>query len=80
MLIVGLNMFVSGVLKMVRFLGMSLLMIGLMIVVVGILFLELVVFMVVCWKGECDIVVGNVIGSNFFNIFGVLGIFVIVVL
>lgn len=54
-------------------LGMSENLIGLTIVAVGTSLPELVTSIVAARKGESDIALGNVIGSNIFNIFFVLG-------
>ena len=54
--------------------GMSESMVGLTIVAVGTSLPELVTSIVAARKGESDIALGNVIGSNIFNIFFVLGI------
>ena len=54
--------------------GMSQSLVGLTIVAVGTSLPELVTSIVAARKGESDIALGNVIGSNIFNIFFVLGI------
>jgi len=54
--------------------GMSQSMVGLTIVAVGTSLPELVTSIVAARKGESDIALGNVIGSNIFNIFFVLGL------
>ena len=54
-------------------LGMSELLIGLTIVAVGTSLPELVTSVVAAKKGESEIALGNVIGSNIFNIFFILG-------
>lgn len=54
--------------------GMSQSMIGLTIVAIGTSLPELVTSIVAARKGESDIALGNVIGSNIFNILFVLGI------
>ncbi len=55
-------------------LGISELVIGLSIVAVGTSLPELAASVMSAWKGEMDISVGNVIGSNIFNLLFVLGI------
>ena len=55
-------------------LGISELIIGLSIVAVGTSLPELAASVMSAWKGEMDISVGNVIGSNIFNLLFVLGI------
>ncbi len=54
--------------------GMSQSMVGLTIVAIGTSLPELVTSVVAARKGESDIALGNVIGSNIFNVFFVLGI------
>lgn len=53
--------------------GISEALIGLTIVAVGTSLPELVTSIVAARKGESDIAIGNVVGSNIFNIFFVLG-------
>ncbi len=55
-------------------LGISELIIGLSIVALGTSLPELAASVMSAWKGEMDIGVGNVIGSNIFNVLFVLGI------
>jgi cation:H+ antiporter len=47
--------------------------IGLTVVAVGTSLPEMATSVAAAWKGETDIAVGNVIGSNVFNLAGVLG-------
>ncbi len=54
-------------------LGMSELLVGLTIVAVGTSLPELVTSVVAAKKGESEIALGNVVGSNIFNIFFILG-------
>jgi cation:H+ antiporter len=55
-------------------LGVSELIIGLSIVALGTSLPELAASVMSAWKGEMDISVGNVIGSNIFNVLFVLGL------
>jgi cation:H+ antiporter len=55
-------------------LGMSELVIGLTIVAAGTSMPELATSVVAAIRGERDIAVGNVVGSNIFNLLAVLGI------
>jgi cation:H+ antiporter len=55
-------------------LGISELIIGLTIVAAGTSMPEVVTSIIAAIRGERDIAVGNVVGSNIFNILGVLGI------
>lgn len=57
-----------------RGIGMTEAVIGLTVVAIGTSLPELVTSVVAARKGESDIAVGNVIGSNIFNIFFILGV------
>lgn len=74
LLVVSLCMLVWGVVEVVIFFGVSDIIIGLMVIVIGILLLEFVLLLMVVKKGEYDLVIGNVIGFNMFNILVVVGI------
>ncbi len=73
LLVVGSDMMVQGAVKVAQKLGVSELVIGLTIVAVGTSLPELVVSVLAAVQGKSDIAVGNVVGSNIFNILGVLG-------
>lgn len=72
-LILGSNLFVDGAVAIARSLGVSELVIGLTVVAVGTSMPELVTSIVAAMRGERDIAVGNIVGSNIFNLLGVLG-------
>lgn len=71
---VGAELMVRGAVMIATLLGLSELVIGLSIVAVGTSLPELAASVMSAWKGEMDISVGNVIGSNIFNVLFVLGI------
>ena len=71
---VGGKWIVDGAVYMARSLGMSQSLIGLTIVAVGTSLPELATSAVAAHKKNVEIAVGNVVGSNIFNIFFVLGI------
>lgn len=73
LLIVGGNFLVYGATEFAQALGVSQLIIGLTIVAVGTSLPELATSIVACYRGERDIAVGNIVGSNIFNILTVLG-------
>ncbi|TWU39947.1 Inner membrane protein YrbG [Novipirellula aureliae] len=73
MLILGANMLVGGASDLARVLEISELVIGLTIVAVGTSLPELITSVMAAFRGESDIAVGNVVGSNLFNILSVLG-------
>ncbi len=72
-IIIGGNFVVEGATAAAEMLGMSQTLIGLTIVAVGTSLPELVTSMVAAKKGESDIALGNVVGSNIFNIIFILG-------
>lgn len=74
LLSVGSQMFTSGAIAIARWLGVSELVIGLTIVSIGTSLPEVATSVMAAWKGERDIAVGNVVGSNIFNVLCVLGI------
>ena len=73
LLILGSKWLVDGAVAIARNLGVSELVIGLTIVAVGTSLPELATSVVASLRGERDIAVGNVVGSNIFNILCVLG-------
>ena len=70
----GGDLSVEGAKGIARFFGLSEAIIGLTIVAIGTSLPELVTSIIAARKGESDIAVGNVIGSNIFNIFMILGV------
>lgn len=73
-LVFGSEMLVRGAVTIAQFFGVSELIIGLTIVSLGTSLPEVATSVVAAMKGERDIAVGNVVGSNIFNIVLVLGI------
>ena len=73
LLIVGSNGFVEAAIALARGLGWSELLIGLTLVSIGTSLPELVTSLVAVRRGNSDIAVGNVIGSNIFNLVGIVG-------
>ena len=74
LLVLGSRWLVDSAIAIARSLGLSELIIGLTIVSVGTSLPELVTSIVASLRGERDIAVGNVLGSNIFNILVVLGV------
>lgn len=74
LLVLGSRWFVNGAVSFASYLGVSELIIGLTIVAAGTSMPEVVTSVIAAIRGERDIAVGNVVGSNIFNILGVLGI------
>lgn len=74
LLVLGCRWFVAGAVDAARVLGVSELVIGLTIVAAGTSLPEVATSVIASLKGERDIAVGNVIGSNIYNIFLVVGL------
>jgi cation:H+ antiporter len=70
----GAELMVRGAVMIATLLGVPELIIGLSIVALGTSLPELAASVMSAWKGEMDISIGNVIGSNIFNVLFVLGI------
>ncbi|MGC9493610.1 calcium/sodium antiporter [Vibrio genomosp. F10] len=71
---VAASVLVSNAVIIAKFFGMSDLVIGLTIIAVGTSLPELAASLAGVLKGEDDMAVGNIIGSNVFNILAVMGI------
>lgn len=73
LLIVGAQLTVDGAVNLARSIGVSELVIGVTLVAVGTSLPELATSVVAARKNQHDIAVGNVIGSNIFNVLCILG-------
>nr|WP_156872461.1 calcium/sodium antiporter [Ketobacter sp. MCCC 1A13808] len=74
LLIVSSRILVWGAVTTAQSLGISDLIIGLTIVALGTSLPELAASLIAARKGEHDIAIGNVVGSNMFNILAVVGV------
>ena len=74
LLLVSSRTLVWGAINIAQALGISDLIIGLTIVAIGTSLPELAASIVSALKGEPDIAIGNIIGSNMFNLLAVLGL------
>lgn len=74
LLVIGSRWLVNGAVSFAQYLGVSELVVGLTIVAAGTSLPEVVTSVIAALRGERDIAVGNVVGSNLFNIMGVLGL------
>lgn len=70
----GARFLVAGAVSVAQAVGLSEAVIGLTIVAIGTSMPELVTGVIAVRKGQGDVALGNVIGSNIFNIFGILGV------
>ncbi len=73
LIIVGSNVSVDAATKIAKVLGVSERFIGLTIVALGTSLPELCTSVVAARKGKADIAIGNIVGSNIFNILFVVG-------
>lgn len=73
-LVLGGKLLVDQAVFLATFFGLSQAVIGLTVVAIGTSLPELATSVVAARRGQVDIAVGNVIGSNIFNIFWILGV------
>jgi cation:H+ antiporter len=73
-MVIGANFVVKSSVNIATNLGLSSTLIGLTIVAIGTSLPELVTCIVAALKRQHDIAVGNIIGSNIFNVTSILGI------
>lgn len=74
MLVLGAEWLVGAAVTFARALGVSDLVIGLTVVAIGTSLPEIATSLMAALKGERDLAVGNVVGSNVFNLLGCLGL------
>jgi cation:H+ antiporter len=73
LLAVGARLLVSGAVSLAADLGISEAVIGLTVVAVGTSLPELATSVMAAARREGDIAIGNIVGSNIFNLLGILG-------
>jgi cation:H+ antiporter len=74
MLVLGSRLFVTGAVDLARLFAISDAVIGLTIVAAGTSLPELASSLVAAWRKQPDIAIGNVVGSNIYNILAILGV------
>jgi cation:H+ antiporter len=79
LLILGANLFVQSAVAIAKTFNVSDAIIGLTIVAIGTSLPELITSIVASYKKEADIAIGNVVGSNVFNILCILGITALII-
>ncbi len=77
LLIIGGKLLVTAAITIALLLGLSEAVIGLTIVALGTSLPELTATLIAARRGYGDIAIGNIIGSNIFNLLGILGITVL---
>lgn len=73
-LVFGADMFLDSAVVIAEWLGMSKAVIGVTIVAAGTSIPELAASVAAALKGDTDMALGNVVGSNIFNVFLILGV------
>jgi len=73
-LLVGAHLLVDGSIEIARYLGVSEVVIGILLVALGTSLPELAVSLVSALKGEYGLAIGNIVGSNIFNLLAVIGV------
>jgi cation:H+ antiporter len=73
-LVFGATLLVDGAIQVARDYGISETIIGLTVVAVGTSLPELATSAVAAFRREADVAIGNVVGSNIYNILGILGV------
>jgi len=71
--VIGGNLMVDAAVKVATFFGVSEALIGLTIVAIGTSLPELATSAIAAYHKKTDIAIGNVVGSNIFNVFWILG-------
>ncbi|WGH77727.1 calcium/sodium antiporter [Jannaschia sp. GRR-S6-38] len=74
----GANLLVDGATSIARVLGVSETVIGLTLVAIGTSLPELATTVMAALRRHADVALGNVIGSNLFNLLGIMGVAVLV--
>lgn len=74
LLVLGANLLVDGAVAVAQRLDISEAIIGLTVVAIGTSLPELATSVVAALRREGDLAIGNVVGSNIFNILGILGL------
>jgi cation:H+ antiporter len=77
-LVFGADLLVRGSVSIARSFGVSDAVIGLTLVAVGTSLPELATSIIAAWRRQSDVVLGNVIGSNIFNVLAILGLTAII--
>jgi len=71
---VGARFLVDGAVNIARGYGISEAFIGLTIVAVGTSLPELATSLIAAFRRQSEIAIGNIVGSNIFNVLGILGV------
>jgi cation:H+ antiporter len=72
--LLGAKLLVEGAIELAAAAGISETVVGLTVVAVGTSLPELTVSLVAAFRREADVAFGNIVGSNIYNVLGILGI------
>jgi cation:H+ antiporter len=72
-IVIGAELLVRGGLGIAEVFDVSRTTVGLTLIAVGTSLPELAIVIVASWRGHSDIALGNVLGSNIFNLLGITG-------
>jgi cation:H+ antiporter len=72
-IVVGAKLLVNGGLGIAEAFNVSRTIVGLTLIAIGTSLPELAIVIVASWRGHSDIALGNVLGSNIFNLLGITG-------
>jgi cation:H+ antiporter len=73
-LLIGAHLLVDGSIAVAVYFGVSEMVIGILLVAFGTSLPELAVSLVSALRGEYGLAIGNIVGSNIFNLLGVIGV------
>ena len=73
-LLIGAHLLVEGAIAVAVYFGVSEMVIGILLVALGTSLPELAVSLVSALRGEYGLAIGNIVGSNIFNLLGVIGV------
>lgn len=76
--IIGANLLVEGAIALARSFGIPEAVIGVSVVALGTSLPELIACVVAALRKHGDVALGNIVGSNIYNVFGILGLTAIV--
>lgn len=72
--VLGARLLVDAAIDLARLAGISETLVGLTVVALGTSLPELATSVMAAWRRQVDVALGNVVGSNIFNILGILGV------
>ena len=74
LLTIGADRFVVGAVRLSQILGVTPILIGALVIGLGTSLPELLVSVLASSRGQLDIAIGNIVGSNIFNLLAVIGV------